>query len=147
MQAVARDLFPSNPTHQQYVIQYAITCVQPAIQYFEDRYSSDTTFPINIFKATRLFSPSKVNKIQPVVADVNMLSVILFVSGEISQLKEELPVHVAKSTGVDPSFNILDWLRGNSPELPHWSSLAQRVILIQPSSAAAERVFLILNIH
>ena len=40
---------------------------------------------------------------------------------------------------------IEDWWRGSSLELPHWSSAAQRVFLIQPSSAAAERAFSILN--
>ena len=56
-----------------------------------------------------------------------------------------LPAYIAKSTGVDPAVNVLDWWRGNSPELPRWSSAAQRVFLIQPSSTAAERVFSILN--
>ena len=34
---------------------------------------------------------------------------------------------------------------GSSPELPHWSSSAQSIFLIQPSSAAAEWAFSILN--
>ena len=54
VEAVARALFPSNPTHQQHMVQYAISCVQPGIQYFKDRYGSDTTFPVYIFKAHKV---------------------------------------------------------------------------------------------
>ena len=33
------------------------------------------------------------------------------------------------------------WWRQQSDNLPHWSSAVMKVLLVQPSSAAAERVF------
>ena len=37
------------------------------------------------------------------------------------------------------------WWRQQSDNLTHWSSAVMKVLLVQPSSAAAERVFSILN--
>ena len=37
------------------------------------------------------------------------------------------------------------WWRQQSDNLPHWFSAVMKVLLVQPSSAAAERVFSILN--
>ena len=145
VEAVANSLFPTSPVNANALIQYGISCVQPGIRYFEERYSSDSDFPVNVFKGARFFSPFKVHDLQPVAGDVDLLGAIPFLSGDISSLKEELPNYVAKSASVDPSVDISAWWKGNSPELPHWSSAAQRVFLIQPSSAAAEQVFSILN--
>ena len=36
-------------------------------------------------------------------------------------------------------------LLANSVRLPHWASLVMKLLLIQPSSASAERVFSLLN--
>ena len=43
---------------------------------------------------------------------------------------------------MDHSVDILKWWKQHSPELPHWSAAA---FVIQQSSAAAQRVFSILN--
>ena len=32
-------------------------------------------------------------------------------------------------------------LKQNAPELPYWAEAAQKFLLVQPSSAASERVF------
>ena len=87
VQAVARALFPSNAAHQQVMVQYATTCVQPGIQYFEDRYGNDSTFPVNVFKATRLLNPSKVHELQPVADDIDMLSAIPFLLKKLISLR------------------------------------------------------------
>jgi len=41
-------------------------------------------------------------------------------------------------------FDPLDWWKNNSSVLPNWSTIA-KVMLIQPSSAAAKRVFSLLK--
>ena len=56
-----------------------------------------------------------------------------------------MPIYLSKTCGVSPSIDILDWWKANEGSLPHWSSAAQKILLIQPSSAAAERVFSVLN--
>ena len=62
----------------------------------------------------------------------------------VNALKQELPAFRAAAedvTGVDPA----KWWKDHADELPSWSSAAAEVLLIQPSSAAAERVFSLLQ--
>jgi len=113
--------------------------------YFQERFGDDTKHPVNIFKASRLFSPSKLNEIRPIATDIDGLIVFQFLSGEIDHLKEELPIYIAKASDVDSSVDILEWWKSASVELTHWPNAAQKVLSIQPSSAAAERVFSILS--
>ncbi len=40
---------------------------------------------------------------------------------------------------------MLKWWKQNAPELPYWADAAQKVLLVQPSSAASERVFSLLK--
>ena len=60
-------------------------------------------------------------------------------------LKSELPWYIAKSDGVSTEFDKLAWWKIHQHELPNWSKACKTALLIQPSSAAAERVFSLLN--
>ena len=42
-------------------------------------------------------------------------------------------------------FSPLDWWKTNAAMLPNWSSIARKIMLIQPSSTAVERVFSLLK--
>ena len=64
---------------------------------------------------------------------------------ELNGLKAELPAYLAKAADTDQQFNILEWWKLNAPELPKLSAAARKVFLIQPSSAASERVFSLLK--
>ncbi|CAB3979446.1 DNA-directed primase polymerase [Paramuricea clavata] len=102
------------------------------------------------FKAARLFSPFKVNEIQPTAKDVDDLMAFPFLVDEIDHLKAELPAYLALAADVNADVNILEWWKNHSSPgsdscLPHWSSAVQKVLLVQPSSATAERVFSMLN--
>ena len=66
-------------------------------------------------------------------------------SAIIENLKKELPTYIAKVDGVSPTTCVLQWWKQHEITLPHWSAAAEKAILIQPSSAAAERVFSLLN--
>ena len=144
--AVARQASPSSSAHQRQLIDYALSCVQPGLQYFHEKFGNDSDHPVAAFKAARVFSPSKADELRPTAADIDSLSTFSFFSSStISSLKEELPTYLAKASNVDPSMDILKWWKQHSPELPHWSAAARKMFLIQPSSAAAERVFSILN--
>ena len=59
--------------------------------------------------------------------------------------KSELPTFSAKADGVSVSVDVLQWWKNHETELPSWSSVCKKALLIQPSSAAAERVFSILQ--
>ena len=46
-------------------------------------------------------------------------------------------VNVHKLSTLDPMV----WWKRHENDLPHWSKTCKMVLLVQPSSAAAERVF------
>ncbi len=52
---------------------------------------------------------------------------------------------MAKADGLAIDIDKLDWWKKHELELPQWSSSCKSVLLIQPSSAAAERVFSLLQ--
>ena len=65
----------------------------------------------------------------------------------INDLVMELPNYLAAAQDVimPCKENKVKWWRQQSDNLPHWSSAVMKVLLVQPLSAAAERVFSILN--
>ena len=40
---------------------------------------------------------------------------------------------------------VLEWWKSNESKLPHWAEACKCALLVQPSSAAVERVFSLLN--
>ena len=52
---------------------HALSCIKPGIDYFNDKFGSDTEYPLNAFNASRLFSPSKVFEINPTASDTDSL--------------------------------------------------------------------------
>lgn len=147
IQAIARKIATQVSTIQSnQLIQYAKNCAQPAIDYFQQQLSGSMKVPMAAFKAARLFSPQKANEIQPSSADLDCLDVFPFFSGEVMDgLKEELPLYLAKSEDTDEQICPVKWWKDNMIALPRWASAASKVLLVQPSSAASERVFSLLN--
>ena len=43
------------------------------------------------------------------------------------------------------STDICEWWKSNETVLPNWGGAAKKALLVQPSSAASERVFSLLN--
>ena len=62
-----------------------------------------------------------------------------------TDLKAKRPLYLAKAADTDSSIDALDWWKINMNYLPKWVSALQKVLLIQPSSAASERVFTLLK--
>ena len=64
-----------------------------------------------------------------------------------SLLKAELPAYLAATEDVviNTEERKVQWWHSHKDQLPHWASAAKKVLLVQPSSAAAERVFSILK--
>ena len=100
---------------------------------------------LEAFKAARLFSPAKVQQIKPSVSSLDTLSVFPILSSQIPALKEEFPLYVAASEDIDPSYDPSQFWRQHEQSLPAWSQAVRQIILIQPSSAASERVFSLLT--
>ena len=65
-----------------------------AYSIFGERYGNDALYPVNVFKSARLFNTTKVYELQSIAADVDELSAFPFRTGELDQLKEELPTYV-----------------------------------------------------
>ena len=125
-----------------------MNCVQPGIQYFQEKFGNDLEKPLSIFKAARLFSPIRVHEIHPASSDLDQLDLFPFIkSSDLLALKSELASYLAKASQVNPegNFDLLKWWNTHETELPCWSATFKKVLLIQPSSAASERVFSLLN--
>ena len=84
---------------------------------------------------------------QPNAAAVDDLAVFPFLNNQtiLNDLKVELPLYLAKAADTHSSINALEWWKMNMNYLPKWVSALQKVLLIQPSSAASERVFSLLK--
>ena len=145
--AVTKKLSAGTPHRLPQLKAYASRCVQPGLNYFDRQIGTNLQEAMSAFKAARLFSPHKLQVMQPTASSINALSIFPFLSSPqiISELKEELPLYLSKSTDVDSSFSSVEWWRLNSSSLPKWSAAARKILLIQPSSAAAEWVFSLLK--
>jgi len=86
---------------------------------------------------------------KPDIVDVESLAAFPFLRDSVAGLKQELYLYVAKAADVniDTHDEILKWWKQNVTNLPKWSSAAQKVFLVQPSSAASECVFSFLEAY
>lgn len=144
LQALTTQLFPESIHEQQQWKQYAISCVQPGLTYFTNQLAASMKEPLAAFKAARLFSPCKVQEMQPNAVTVDCLVAFPFLSNCIAALKGELAQYLAAAEDVDPTYDPLKFWKRHQDTLPAWSAAAKKVLLVQPSSAAAERVFSLL---
>lgn len=149
VRGVIRRLSSSMPTFQrsQNLFEYARKCVQPGIEYFHKQLATNLKNSLAAFKAARLFSPQKLHIIRPEADVVNTLNCFPFLdsSSILDGLKNELPLYLAKAADVSEDISCLEWWKLNEQGLPCWSAAAKKVLLVQPSSASAERVFSLLN--
>ena len=144
--AVAKDLTPVHSLNDQ-LLNYAKECVKPAYKYFKQKFEEDLAVPVSVFKCARLFDPSKIVDIQPTGTDIDTVRIFPFLNSDpiVNGLKSELPKYLASAEDVSPAVDRVGWWRRHEEDLPNWSKGCKDVLLIQPSSAAAERVFSILN--
>ena len=120
--------------------------MQPTLEYFKGLLDSSLKGNISIFKAVQIFNSQKVAMLKPDVLHVNALQIIpFFKNEELEKLKAELPSYLAKADDISDNLDPLQWCKLNASVLSHWSNTVRKVLAIQPSSAAAERVFSLLN--
>ena len=83
---------------------------------------------------------------KPDVAHISLSKKFTFLSDQLLEnLKLELPNYVENATEISSDVEAIDWWLQHKDELPHWSSAAQMIALVQPSSAAVERIFSMLK--
>ena len=145
--AVARKLANGDPRHEQQLITYAKSCVSAAYAYFKGKFERDLQPAVLAFKAARFFSPHKICELKPSAADIDMVRSIPFLNSQevLNDLKTELPAYLAAAEDVSPEIDTLHWWKAHESTLPKWAEATRKVLLLQPSSAAAERVFSILS--
>lgn len=103
---------------------------------------------VRAFKAARLCCPVKVQELHPNAACVQELKQFgFFTDAAISQLVEELPNYLAIADGVaiGTEEGKVKWWSDHEMALPSWSTAVKKMLLVQPSSASAERVFSLLQ--
>lgn len=144
---VAERLSQGQITIQQQLVQYGLSCVQPVFDYFLAKFQHDLKPAVNAFRAARLFWPHKVNDLSPDAGTVDSIKAFPFFqdSALLSNLKAELPHYLASAVGIGQDIDPMDWWSRHAETLPHWSAAASIALLVQPSSAAAERVFSLLK--
>ncbi len=57
----------------------------------------------------------------------------------------ELPAYLAAAEDVSPEIQVTDWWKTHENELLAWSEACKLILLVQPSSVAAELVFSVLQ--
>ena len=140
--AVSSRLSAGSPTKCQQFEQYGRCCVQPGLNYFLTKFTEDLSDSVAAFKAARLFVPQIITEMQPDANAIDALAAFpLRDPAILSQLKAELPEYLVKAADVSADMALLEWWDRQELTLPHWFASVRKIILIQPSSAAAERVF------
>ena len=147
MTAVAKELSGGDPVREQQLVAYAKTCVQPAYCYFQTKFDNDLKSALLAFKAARYFSPSKFSELKPTASDIDSLRVLPFLDSTpvIDGLKSELPMYLAAAEDVSSQTDPIAWWKSHEADLPNWAKVCRLMLLVQPSSAASERVFSILS--
>lgn len=150
VRAVAAAIAEENPAQNVATLeQQAKACVQPAIDWFLRKFNVQLYNTVLAFKAARYMCPVSVQWLKPTQHSVETLRIFPFLNddGIINDLKAELSAHLAATEDVviDTEERKVKWWHDHKDQLPHWASAAKKVLLVQPSSAAAERVFSFLN--
>lgn len=140
--SISKALSGGNPSYEQQLLAYADSCIQPAHCYFKQKFEHDLKPCLDMFKAARLFLPHKFNEMKPTTFEIESLKWFTFLDeNAVEELKLELPKYTALAEDVSSSVDPLVWWKDHETEIPKWATVCKNVLLIQPSSAAAERVF------
>ena len=127
----------------------AKACVEPAITWFLRKFNVDLYDVVVAFKAARPFCPVTIQWLKPTNALVESLRAFPFLDSDTTNdgLKAELPAYLASAEDVVIPIEekkVELWCE-HEEQLPRWASAVKQVLLVQPSSATAERVLSILK--
>ena len=104
------------------------------------KFTEELAGSVAAFKAARLCLPQKVDEMRPDISAVDAFPFLDY-TAVLHGLKQELPTYLAKAEDVSMNTEPLPWWKKHAYDLPCRSSAAYKVALVQPSSAASERVF------
>ena len=146
-EAIAREIAAGDAALKNRLITEAKACVRPGLNFFLEKFNTQFVTNVRAFKAARLCCPVQVSALRPDARSLEELKNFPFVDDVmIAALATELPLYLATVDGVvcDNEEEKLAWWAAHQDTLPHWAALVRKVLLVQPSSATAERVFSLL---
>ena len=88
------------------------------------------------------------NQLKLTGTDIDAFAAFPFIHTEcMDGLKLELPDYLAAAEDVSDQVDIMEWWKAQEENdaMPHWTRTCKLVLLVQPSSASAKRVFSLLN--
>jgi hypothetical protein len=148
-EAVAREIANGNHEMYQQLMAQAKACIQPGLHFYQQKFSVQFHSTVRAFKAARLCCPVQVQHLNPTAASLEEFRNFPFLDDDnvIANLAQELPNYLAAADSVTMTDDDdkLAWWAGHSETLSNWSSLVKKLLLLQPSSASAERAFSLMN--
>ena len=147
--AVAREIANGNALLCSQLIARAKACIQPGLQFYQQKFSGQFYETVQAFKTACLCCPVQVQSLNPTAESLQEFRSFPFMkdNAKIAHLAEELPLYQAAAEGVTVTCenDKLTWWAAHGDALPHWSSLVKTLLLIQSSSASAGRAFSVLT--
>lgn len=147
--AMANKIADGNANRFTQLVQNAEKCIQPAVTFFLRKFNQHDTPMFNtvrMYKAVRIFCPIQARKLQPNLGCIEELRRVPVLDNDdfIQALKDELPAYLVAVADLQQCADRLQWWNDQN-SLPGWQKAARLVFTLVPSSAAAERVFSLLQ--
>ena len=124
-------------------------CISPGLRFFQRKFSQEFHDLVRTFKSARLCCPVQVQNLHPNAASLAELRKFSFLNNDatIDGLVNELPRYLAAADGtvIEEEEEKVHWWARHARTLPNWSAVVRKLLLVQPSSASAERVFSLMN--
>ena len=124
-----------------------MACVQPSIDYFVALLEGDLAIPLKIFRIARIFDPmfaSTANITREMLNDLRTFPA--FNNNDIiEEVAAEPPVYLNLLETVKVEISFQTWWKIHEASLPSFFCCLKRLLLFQPSYAAAVRVFSLLK--
>ena len=146
--AVATSIADGGEGNVENLKRWARARVQPGISWFMHKFNVELEPMLQAFKFAKFFRPFQVQSLHVDAMAVEELRRFPFIDHPtVAALQGELPTYLAACDGcrdVNDAERVA-WWRDREQLLPHWASVAKKIMLIPLSSAAAERVFSMLK--
>ena len=116
-----------------------------AFDYLVTKFDHEIKPAVDVFKAAQLFLPNKINAQCLDSSSVHSLKDFSFYQDNtlFNHLTAELPLYLSSSVGLGEYVDPLEWLKYYFEQLPHLSAAASTVLVVKPSLAAAECIFIV----
>eukprot|EP00733_Pompholyxophrys_punicea_P000535 Pompholyxophrys_punicea_v1_NODE_155_length_3151_cov_4.974483.p1 type:complete len:402 gc:universal NODE_155_length_3151_cov_4.974483:1287-82(-) len=160
--------YEDSPQARKRLSDETVARADPVTSYFDEKIFGELSEQFKMFKIARFLCPTKVNYLKPTKKDVEEFSCFPFENKAtlLQKMVDELPTYLALADGFkfesedeyhqnkrerrltiikNEVFGILKWWKQQKTQLPTWFFVVRQLMLLQPSSAASERVFSLLN--